>query len=158
MSNIVPNKGDLEFITFKPNREQSNVKAQFWMMVRESPVLDPSSMSVGAICSLVGGSKLSNWLQDAAFRNWFFNQNLAKVKIHAAAEIAIDALIDVASNDNDLLAGARVKAAEAILRLGGFEPPKQQKVEILDKDISKMTEDELNDYIARSTKRLGFGQ
>lgn len=153
---IVPNKSDLDFITFAAGEEQRLVKARFWELVNESPALDAASMSSEAMCQLCGGAKLRGWLQRPEFRSWFFNQNLAKQKLQAAAEGAIDTLVTVMADDDPRTASSRVKAAETVLKYAGYEPPKQTRLELADKEVQNMDEDELREYIDKSLKKQGY--
>lgn len=156
MAVITPNKEDLEFIKFEPTQTQQIAKARFWETMKNSPVLEPKDISIDHIIELTGFSALRNWARKPEFRAWFFNVNSAKHKIQAAAEGAVDALVEVMNKTDAKTASARVKAAEIVLRLGGYEPPKVRKIEVSDKDIQNMDAEQLQSYIDNTMKRLGY--
>lgn len=156
MTQIVPNQKDIEAsIQFDPGPKQREAKAQFWEAVRNSPVLQAEDMSESQIISITGkASWMREWLRHSEFRAWFFNQHHTKLKIMAAAEVAVDTLVEILGDDSPKSLGHRVRAAQTILHLAGMEPPKVKKVEFADKEVNDMNEEQLEQFLSNAKKRI----
>jgi hypothetical protein len=153
MNKLVANSLDLEHVSFNASEEQQLVKARFWEAVKESPVLEATDMSVESMCRLAGGNKLRRWLQEGAFRSWFFNENAAAQKIQAAAEVAVDTIIGIMHSE-DSSASTKLKAALNLIEFAGLRPAKKIEAKVSDADVENMSEDELRSFIFKSVEKL----
>ena len=93
----------------------------------------------------------------------FLDQDSNKSLIASGCELAIEKLIyilelegpDEVGPKMETTSAAQVKAAENMLRLGGFEPPKTvAKERFMDKDVEDMSPAQIETFIANSTQKL----
>jgi len=156
---IIPNEADMSVLKFEPKDDMMLAKSRFWMSIKDNPMLDPENLTISDICRMSGTNSVKSWLSKPEFRGWFFNQNLAKQKIQAAAELAVDALIGIVTQcPEPKTMSAQVKAATILLEYGGYAPPKNKVVVYRDKEIGEMGEEELREFIKSGTKKLGEGE
>jgi hypothetical protein len=153
---IVPNLSDtdIDFISYEPTERMKQYKAQFWMSIKDSPILDPTSMSISAITNLARGSEnLRQELLKPEVRSWFFNHNTAQVMIQAAAEQAVATLISIMTTENVHTTSSRVKAAELILKYAGLEPSK--KIDVNNSKDDRSSE-ELDAFLEEGLRKLNY--
>jgi hypothetical protein len=139
---------------FEPNQAQKMAKVKFWEEIKENAALKPEIMSVDQISDTAGAQRVKTWLKDPRFVAWFFNKNTVAHKIMAATEAAIDTLVKAMDNEDPKAQAARVKAAEIVLKFGGYEPAKRIETEFLDSDVNKMDETQLREFIKRAMTKL----
>jgi hypothetical protein len=129
------------------SRAKRKAKAQFWQTVAGNSLLDPCSMSVAAISRAAGSDSVGGWMPDPEFAAWFLNKDYAKMSIGALTEVAVEKLEDILS-DPDQKASHILAAAKMVFENTGFAPAKSTIVKYRDADIEKMSESELDKFIA----------
>ncbi len=145
-------------------KEHRLVKATYYRKAKGNPLVeDPANPSTADIELLTGCTKIELWMQDQEFSNWFLEEDSNKSLIASGCQLAIEKLMHILSLEGEDQVGpkcettsaAQVKAAETLLRLGGFEPPKAvASKEFADKDVNDMDEKQLKAYIADRSPKI----
>lgn len=148
----------------KPTKAQRLAKSKFWQRAANNPLVpdldNPRIFDVERLC---GNKSVRTWFDDSEFKDWFLDQDSNKSLIASGCELAIEKLIyilelegpDQVGPKMETTSAAQVKAAENMLRLGGFEPPKSvAKERFMDADVENMDAAQLETYIANNTPKL----
>lgn len=136
-------------LNFKPTGDQRKIKARFWAHVEASPFgPDVSKLGPEEIARKTKCSALSNWWKKPGFKDWFMNNNEHRERLEYLFDIALSAAEDVLLNTDPKAQSARVNMIKTISELASKMPNKQHTV-VLDRDIAKMDEQQLREYIAR---------
>jgi len=145
-------------------KKQRLIKATFYRKAKDNPlVADISAPTNDEIALLTGCDDVHNWMKDIEFSNWFLEQDSNKSLIASGCQLAIEKLIYILGLEGEDSVGpkcettsaAQVKAAETILRLGGFEPPKMPvKITSGDKELDDMDEKEMKKFIADNMPKV----
>lgn len=148
----------------KPTKSQRLAKSKFWQRAANNPLIpDLDNPRIFDVERLSGTKSIRTWFEDSEFKDWFLDQDSNKSLIASGCELAIEKLIyilelegpDEVGPKMETTSAAQVKAAENMLRLGGFEPPKTvAKERYMDKEVEDMTPAQLEAYIANSTQKL----
>ena len=148
----------------KPSKAQRLAKSKFWQRAANNPLIaDLDNPKLFEVERLSGTKSVRGWFEDKEFKDWFLDQDSNKSLIASGCELAIEKLIYILELEGPLEVGpkmettsaAQVKAAENMLRLGGFEPPKTvSKERFMDKDVEEMTPAQLETFIANNTQKL----
>ena len=148
----------------KPTKVQRMAKSKFWQRAANNPLIpDLDNPRIFDVARLCGNKSVQAWFDDSEFKDWFLDQDSNKSLIASGCELAIEKLIYILELEGPLEVGpkmettsaAQVKAAENMLRLGGFEPPKTvAKERFMDKEVEEMTPAQLETFIANSTTKL----
>jgi hypothetical protein len=145
---------------FRPSDEQNMIKARLRdALETHSAVLDGSNLTLEQLCNLTGCGKIKTWAKaKPEIVAWLLDVDYTKHKVQAAAEAAIDKLIQILNSDTEaktLTAKDQIKASETLLQLADRFPTKHKVIEWRDKDVGKMDADEVDKAIAAQLKRLG---
>lgn len=143
----------LQSIEFIPSDRQRQAKAAFWSIASESPVFDPQGVSLSQVRQWVSDPEIVRWWPTPGFQDWFLNRDELRQRIEWAVHRGLDAVMDV-FDDTEAPAMAKIRAFEIVSKLAGKEPAKRQVTEYADKDIQKMSEQELRNYL----QKLGWGK
>ena len=138
---------ELQVLNWAPDEEQMRAKAAFWDAAQGhwKPVESLTQAEVVRMSGARSGS-MARWLTQPEFVAWFYNKNAAKHRVMAAAEAAVDALMETLRSDDPKMAGAKVRAAELILNYSGMQPVK--KVEHSQTPVQAMTPEQLKELLA----------
>lgn len=148
---------------YNPSHEQRMAKAAFHRRLDElSFMYDESNITKEQVATLAGISlaKLEKWSQITGWNNWMFNHDTTKVKIHALDEIAIDRLHEIMTSPIESGKYAKVttkdmiKAIELWATLADALPNKRKEVTFLDKELAKMTDEDVQLEKAKIKKKL----
>lgn len=148
---------------FKPTHHQTLAKAGFHRRLSEmSFMYSLETMSLDQIAKMASCSlaQIEDWGKQAGWAAWFFEADTAERLIHAHKELAIRSIINVLQmpigdgKDGSVQPKDLLKAAELLARLGDLEPNKRKTVEFLDKDLGKMTEDEVSQETVKLRAKL----
>jgi hypothetical protein len=144
---IVPNQEDMYNPSFQPTEAMQIAKSKFVKYIKENKNVDVKKLNRDAIAKIVGTTTFNKWRVNPEFRAWFFETDLEAHQLRAASELAIQTLVRTMLDDNPKLANARVKAAQLVLDYSGFQPDKKVVEKVLDKNIGRLSEDELKQLI-----------
>lgn len=107
---------------------------------------------------MTGYSRFRDWARDKDFQSWFFNANAAQQKIHAAKEVAVQALVNIIQSPIDpkegVTAPSQVRAAELIMQYSGMEPPKRVEKKTTQSIVSDMDPEQLKVFLKTHMKKL----
>lgn len=149
----------LKVLDWEPTSAQRVAKARFYNAASTAwrPI---ESYSRDDIARLSGAPKAVKWLDNPEFTAWFFNADLAKQKILAHAETAVDELVHILENrcmdprKGGASAAAKVRAAEIVMQYAGLQPAKRiEQTNKLD-NMSSLTPDQLREYLSDNVKSL----
>jgi hypothetical protein len=135
---------------------QRKAKQRFWRRIKaQGTNADPTKLTNIQIARLAGAQKLTTYLGDPLFHDWFLNERAEEDLIKSGAEGAIKCLMDIISGAQEVKsATAQVTAAKILLDMAGYGAQQKKEIVYKDAEIGKMTEDELKDYIQRQAERL----
>jgi hypothetical protein len=140
-------------VPFTPTTRQKVAKARFWRHIQETAVLNPMAMTNAQLATLSGcpSSFQTWWYSSHEFQSWWFDQDVAKQKVLAYAEDAVDKLHEII-HDPEADRKSQVNAAKVILENAGIAPPKQKQIEYKDKQIQSMDAGQLRSYVANKLR------
>lgn len=140
---------EVGIINFTPSSDQRKMKARFWAQVENSP-FGPNVVNLGPeeIARKTKCSALVNWWKKPGFKDWFLNNNEHRERLEYLFDLALNAAEDILLNTDPKAQAARVNMVKTISELASKMPNKQQTI-VLDRDIAKMDETQLRDYISR---------
>lgn len=148
---------ELDLVDYAPKHRQRMAKAKFWQIM-ETNWRDPSTLTIEEIVSMTGCTSFRNWVQDKQFQSWFFNANAAQQNIHAAKEVAVQALVNIIQSPIDpkegVTAPSQVRAAELIMQYSGMEPPKRVEKKTTQSIVSDMDPENLKMFLKTHMKKL----
>ena len=137
---------------FKPSVEQRKLKSAFWVTYRNGPSVNAKDVTMACVVSTTGSSKVEKWWKDPQFKEWFLNEDDFRQRAEYHAHLAQDVLEDLmvnAEKPSDRLAAARL-AIDIAGKIKKAEPV----IKILDGDIDKMGDKQLDAFIESEAKRL----
>lgn len=149
---------------FKPTPHQTLAKAGFHRRLSEmSFMYSLETMSLDKIAKMASCSlaQIEDWGRQPGWAAWFFEADTAERLIHAHKELAIRSIINVLQmpigdgKDGSVQPKDLLKAAELLARLGDMEPNKRKEVTFLDKDLGKLSNDEVDSEISKARAKLG---
>jgi hypothetical protein len=141
----------LEESTYAPSEAQRLCKIRFLSRLKDNPLLDPSSLTLEDAVQLSGSTTLKNWWGKPGFKAWFLNLDEYRERVELAFATALDAIQDILMNTEPKAQSARVNLIKTIIELAGRMPNKN-KEKYADDEISKMTPQQLQEYIHRNRK------
>lgn len=145
---------ELGILTFHPTDEHRRAKARFWTKMQSAPFGSrPETMGPDECSRVVGIPALRNWWQKAGFKDWFLNNTEHTEKLEYLYDLALNAVEDILRNTDPKAQNARINAIKAVSELARKMPSRQQTV-VLDRDISKMSEEQLREYIAKQSSHV----
>jgi hypothetical protein len=139
---------------FKPTKPQARFKTQLYA---KHPNINLSDYTPVKLQTLTGNRSVQTWAEDAEFWTWLCDKESVRRALEAGAEDAVELLLTVI-NEPDVgpqgrvTAANQIAAARLILEFAGFTPPSHKVVEYRDKDIEKMNENELKEFITKNLK------
>jgi hypothetical protein len=140
----------LQDVTLVPTPEQRKVKATYWTRLHDNPVYDRDTTTCASALEITGDTRVSRWWSLDGFQDWFANKDEFRARVEYLAHLALDTVEDVLL-DQDANANARMKAVQIVLEAAAKFPTKASGEEkYLDARIQKMSQFELEAYIARS--------
>ena len=136
--------------------DQRKNKSRFWRRAKKQGTTDSViKLSNIQIARLAGDQKLTTYLADPSFYDWFMNENSEEDLLKSGAEGAIRCLMDIISGAQEVKsATAQVTAAKILLDLAGYGNKQQKETVYKDEQIGKMSEDELKDYIQKQSENF----
>ena len=147
---------DIALATWQPTETQRMAKAKFWAQM-ETSWRAVDSLSLDQITTMAGSTTVKKWMGDPQFQAWFLNQDTAKHKIMAAAEMAIETLTDMlrAPIEKDgVSAAAKVAAATTLLKFSGLEPPKRVDQRNVHGIVSDMDPEQLKTFLTTHMRKM----
>lgn len=140
---------EVGIVSFAPSADQRKMKARFWAQVENSP-FGPNVANLGPeeIARKTKCSALVNWWKRPGFKDWFLNNNEHRERLEYLFDLALNAAEDILLNTDPKAQAARVNMVKTISELASKMPNKQQTV-VLDRDIAKMDESQLREYLSR---------
>ena len=141
---------------FNPSLPQAKYKAK---LHAEHKQLDWATLDGKGLQTLTGNRSVQGWWADEEFRDWLKEQNTDKLLIAATTVDAIERLRAIILEDDvgpggKVTAASQVAAARIIMEFAGLAPATHKVVEYKDKDIEKMNEIELKEFIAKNVKLI----
>lgn len=154
------NKDELAIVEFKSTHKQRLVKAQFHDNI--NALTDISELTPTQIAAMTNCPSVVDWFKDGKFVQWFLNKDSEKQVIKSMAVPALKTVYKILStspvdgngNISPGILSAQLKAAELMLRLGGFEPPKNIQQLNLNGSVKDMTDEEID----KELKKRGYGK
>ena len=139
---------------FKPTLPQSKFKASLYARFKDK--LDWSVLDGIKLQTLTGSRSVAKWWDDdEQFRDWVQEKDTVDLMLKSSAEISIDRLRDIVLEDSvgptgRVTAASQVAAARLLLEFAGYAPASHKVIEYRDKEIEKMSEVELRDYVRKN--------
>lgn len=137
-------------VAYRPNDDQRELKAKFWLDFKQNPLVDTADVSPALVEELTG-KPIDHWLKLPGFWDWFKSsttdttKRYLEVAAEKAAEMAI-MMLDPATPLND---NARVQLIKYVLEFSGRSPPQRRDVKWLDREIQDLDAKQLDDLIAK---------
>lgn len=131
---------------FTPSGRQIRARVRFWEAQAGEAHPD---MNLAAALELGAPSAISKWWAIPGFADWWTSLNWEKEEAHRMLISAMHKVSNVLRDEDDsgrVLAAAK-EAREIYSKLHGSE----QKDKFLDDEVSKMSRDQLEAFITRST-------
>lgn len=151
-NNVLP-----DTVTWSPTKGQQVAKARFWQRM-STHWRDPASMTLDEIATIAKTSSLNKWMRMPQFQSWFFDTNTAQIKIQAAAETAVDSLVQILHAPLDpkegVTAPSKVRAAEIIMQYAGMTPPTRVETKTTHDVVSDMDPAELKTFLKGHMHKL----
>lgn len=140
--------------SFNPSLPQSKFKSQLYA---KHPNLSLADHNPTSLQTLTGNRSVVKWSQEEGFWDWLSEKETVRRLLEASSESAVKRLLDIVTEESvgpagRVTAANQVAAARLILEFAGFTPPSHKVVEYRDKDIEKMSENELKEFIASNLK------
>lgn len=140
---------EVGLVSFTPSADQRKMKARFWAKREASPFgTDISKLGPEEIARQTRCSALVNWWKKPGFKDWFLNNNEHRERLEYLFDLALNAAEDILLNTDPKAQAARVNMVKTISELASKMPNKQQTV-VLDRDIAKMDEHQLREYLSK---------
>lgn len=144
---------------FEPTKEQDFVKSRLKALLEEhSAVVDVGSITLDDMVALTGCEKIRDWAKrQPHVLTWLLDLDYTRHMAQAEAEASIRALIRIRDSEIDgKMVGAKdvIKASELLLQVADRFPAKHKVIEWKDKDVGKMSEEEIERAIASHLNRL----
>jgi hypothetical protein len=141
-------------MTFNPSLPQSKFKASLYA---KHPKIVVSELTPQQLQTLTNNRSVVKWAEQEGFLEWLGEKDTVRRLLEATSESAVACLMSIVTETDvgpagRVTAANQVAAARLILEYAGFTPPSHKVVEYRDKDIEKMTETELKDFIATNLK------
>jgi hypothetical protein len=143
-----------ENLIYVPTEEARELKAAFWAKAKDNPLVDPEQVTLATVQQLLGTTKVNKLWYLEGFSAWFANSEEWRQKLEYALNVALDEMIDLLRNPGSQ-GSAKVRAFEVIARLADREPARVKEVKVLDDDIKKMSQKQLQEFIKKHTITLG---
>lgn len=142
------------------NSRVKQAKATFWNRIQKNPALDPSRMDANEIARISGYSDIIIQLQRPEFKEWFMDQDTNKSLLEAGVSGAVETLTRIVCLDVDAITkgelavkiGDVVRACEVMLKYAGYEPIRHKSIEVVDREVAKMNEADLDQFIENKLK------
>lgn len=148
---------------FKPTYTQSVAKARVLQAVDERRGLVAlESLTSEQLVKLTGQRKVTEWLRDPEFVQWFYDRDTFKTDVAALKDRAVERLQEVLDlplgdpRDGGVTPKDVMAAADMVAKLTGSYPTRA-KVVFADRDLNDMSEDEVATKIADAKARLQQG-
>jgi len=141
-------------MSFTPTLPQSKFKASLYA---KHPRVQVSELTPQQLQTLTGNRSVVRWAEQEGFLEWLAEKDTVKRLLEATSESAVKCLMNIITETDvgptgRVTAANQVAAARLILEYAGFTPPSHRVVEYRDKDIEKMSETELKEFIATNLK------
>jgi len=145
-------------ISFVANRSMQQTKAAFWCGAADTPMIDPTDLTLAAVQHLCKDTRIRRWWSLPGFKEWFSNKEEWRQRVEYLVNRGLDAVEDVL-NDVEAAPSARVKAFEALARLAEKDPARVKEVRFADSQLNGMSREQLTAYIQRlGYKHIGSGE
>lgn len=143
-----------DLVIYQPTQAQRLAKARLHAAL-EGSWKQPESMSIDQLCNLAGTTTLKKWLSDPSCAAWFFNSDVARHKIQATAELAVDGLDEIlrAPVSQEITASNKIAAAALVLKMAGLTPA--TKIEQKNTNgVAEMSPDQLKEFLLVNVRKL----
>jgi hypothetical protein len=120
-------------------------------------------MSMAEVARVAGDAELVLLLANDQFKSWFLDEDTNRNSLEAGVSSAVSKLIEIVNIDIDELRlgeskaikmGDVVRACEIMLKYAGYEPVRNKVIEVADRDIGKMNEAELDNFLKSKIKSV----
>lgn len=159
IQNLYKNIPTVMDMSFKPTREMSLVRADWWAdhkagVFQENGVPLSTTLALKQLWMDPNSyfEDLGKWQQIKGFRKWFERSPVSEFSREAAllVQVSLEALYDIVTSPDPKSATARVQAARTAFEIAGVSQKKKHEVHILDKTVAQMTTEEKRQLIARA--------
>lgn len=134
--------------TFRANSEQRRLKARFWTVYNENPLVDIRDINSTDIVKMTQDHRAANWWGIAGFKNWFLNTMESRERLEYLFDLALDTAEEILLDPSEKAASAKVNMIKIIAELGA-KYPKHQEQKFADQQISNMTKEQLDEFLQR---------
>jgi len=135
-------------VIFSPTALHRKWKIKFWAKYVPNPLTDVSDITIYDIDEIIRDSRISKFLGQPGFREWFLNTDENREKLEYLFQISLsvaeEILLDTESN-----ASAKVNMIKVLAELANKFPSKTQQERFVDDEINKMSASQLEAYLAR---------
>jgi hypothetical protein len=145
---------------FKPTYTQSVAKAKVLQAVDERRGLVAlESLTSEQLVKITGQRKVTEWLSNPEFVQWFYDRDTFKTEVAALRDKAVERLQEILDmplgdpRDGGITPKDAMAAADMVAKLTGAYPTRA-KVIFADRDLNDMGEDEVAAKIAEARAKL----
>ena len=142
----------LSELVFTPSVSQKKLKARFWNRRAQLQLTDGAPTLV-EVAGLIKDKRLPDWWQEPGFKEWFRNEEEFKERVEYLANLALDTIEEVLTS-SVARESSRIAAAKLMMELGSKLPKGTPDVVYTDEKINSMSEEQLMEYIQKSTPKL----
>ena len=109
-----------EALYFEPTREQKKLKAEFYVLYNENPLVSGDTITPALITDITGNKNIGNYWRDERFKKWFLNEREYIQRAEYLFARALDELEDIlelGNNEDDPIERDKIKARMAATKL-----------------------------------------
>lgn len=143
-------------LLFTPSMAQRKVKAAFWIIHNENPIISKDKINMAYIIQQVDDGRIRNWWGVPGFQDWFLNKEEVRQRIEYLFDVAMDQA-EVMLLDQSTQPSAKVNLIKLLSELADKMPAKSKEIKFLDASIEKMDAAQLDEYIKKQAA-LGMGE
>lgn len=108
-----------EAVSYVATPTEKRLKAEFWTLAANNPMLDPQSITLDVVRKVVGRTISPNQWSKPGFRDWFLNREEHRQKLEYLFGLALEAAEEILTNTDPKAQSARVNMIKVVGQLAG---------------------------------------
>lgn len=134
--------------SFRANSEQRRLKARFWIVYNENPLIDIRDITATDISKIVQDHRVQHWFSVPGFKSWFLNTMESRERLEYLFDLALDTAEEILLDTDPKTASAKVNMIKVVAELAS-KYPKHQEQKFADASIANMSKEQLDDFLQR---------
>lgn len=143
---------------FTPTYGQSMAKQRLQEALEANDFMfDKNSLTLEQLQSLCRDKQLPKWAKEPGFLPWLLDRDDFRKRVNAYADSVLEVLIDIVEMPLEpkvITAKDKLQAVNLLMQLANKFPAKQTKVVVLDKELDKLGDDEVDKRIQEMQMKL----